>query len=109
MRTRSLLLLLALPYSLAATELSPWFGNLFQPEARVGYEFDYYPSVQSPDPLLHHSNTLHVGSLSLSFSPDPALSLEAELLCMVATRHPAFHYDSFRLTGRYLWLDDVSG
>lgn len=104
-KTFGLLAALVIAIPLAATDLKPWFGPL-RLEGRITNIVQYYPSV----------DTKHGASYRSDCGDFTDYSLEAALLDMVAaqlevvtaaTRHRCFGLDSIKLTGRYLWLNDI--
>ncbi len=98
------LFILFLAGQMSATEFAPWFGNQYQFEARWKALYQKYNHIGSHP---YQADDLFT-QLSLSFSPDPALSGEAEIL-FADTRYRDFGFDSGKVTGRYLLLDDIVG
>ncbi|MGK5594636.1 MAG: hypothetical protein ACSNEK_04675 [Parachlamydiaceae bacterium] len=104
MSTRFILLLtLFWVAHLSATEFAPWFGNQYQFEARYRALYQKYHRVGRH----HHADDLF-SQLSLSFSPDPKVNGEAEIL-FADTRYRDFGFDSGKVTGRCLLLNDIIG
>lgn len=95
-------------FSLAATQYLPWLGNLYEFEWRNSLLSQYYPHLASPSCCRHYSsNDLFVTS-SLCNAIDTNFALEGELTLAHTTRQ-SWGVDNFRLSGRYVWLDDVAG
>ncbi|KAF3362140.1 hypothetical protein PHSC3_001452 [Chlamydiales bacterium STE3] len=101
---RSLLTAFLLPMAVHATEFAPWFGNQYEFEGGVSAIYQKFDRINSSS---YRSDDVFL-NLSLSLSPDPNWSGEIELL-FADTRHRNLGFDSGKLTGRYLFLDDVSG
>jgi hypothetical protein len=93
----------------SATEYGPWLGNFYEFELRSSLKYQGYAWLASD---LHHtkypSNDFFL-NLSLSNAiPDPAISGEFEVTG-ARTRRQQRDIDQLKLTGRYLWQDDVAG
>lgn len=89
-----------------ATELLPWFDTSFQIEARGSYVFQTYPSLAGSRHCKHYSSDDSFLIISAAVSALEMLSLELELTASETRKHD-FGFDNFRLTARYLWLDDI--
>lgn len=102
------LLAAALPFTLSATELKPWFGNAFELEARGTYLFQNFQRVNTGlGAQKYASNDSFVtGSLGTNIYGDWNVELE---ITGAQTRAHCFNFDCARLTGRYLWVDDTLG
>jgi hypothetical protein len=97
-----------LPFALNATELKPWFGNPFELEGRATYVFQNFQEMQTGEGLVSYVSNDNFLTLSLSTSIWGNWDAEFELTG-AQTRAHCFNYDCARLTGRYLWMDDVIG
>lgn len=91
-----------------ATELMPWFDTNLQIEARTSYTFQTYPSLAGNRHCRHYSSDDSFLTASLYLSALEMLNLELELTAAETHKHD-FGFDNFRLTARYLWLDDIIG
>lgn len=101
------LLLLLQPFFLLSTELAPWFGRYLELYPQLTYRYQNYNKIQSPLGDLPYRSKDHIvtGSISSSLG-DYALELEGRA---AATHAHSFYFDSFRLTGRYVLMNDVLG
>lgn len=112
-------LLIFIPAMIFSTEQSPWFGRNLEIEARGVYLFQSYRSVDASGKSKHYSSDDNFLALGVESSVDGSLlsflgfpnlnAFDAELEVIFAdTRHRGFGFDNIRLTGRYLWMDDVA-
>lgn len=100
--------LLLLTGGLNATELKPWFGDQYEYEFRAPLTYQHYHSLAIDQNYHHYPSDDLFLNLSLSNSPSPDFSAEVEMLiCNTSASYNGL--DCLRLTGRYLWLDDVAG
>lgn len=112
MKLRRCTLLLALllsPGAASATEYSPWLGEVYEFRFGTDYSYEYYPHLQTPDRHLwrHHS---HNNNLHFCLGVSPAAYWDTEVEAQLAsTSESAFFFDYFKWTGRYNFLDDVTG
>lgn len=90
------------------TEYKPWFGDQLEYELRSNLIYQHYSSLTSGSRTHHYPSDDLFFNLSLANSPYPEIDIEAEVM-LAKTRHKSNFVDSVRLTGRYLWLDDVAG
>lgn len=100
--------LLLFPFFSHTTELAPWFGNLYEVEARVSTLYQKFQHVNSSKHSFSYRSNDFFTNFSLSVSPDPDFSVETEVL-FADTRHRNYGFDSAKLTGRYQILDDIIG
>lgn len=105
-KTSSLFFLLTFPFSLFSTELEPWFGDIYQVEARTflsAQNFEIpHRSACKEDAWAFFWN-LSLGGFNCEYS-----SLEIEsLTAQTSVRN--FYWDCIRFTGRYFLWDDVAG
>lgn len=92
-----------LPFSIFGIELMPWFEKNLEIHPRVTYLFQTYDKVDDNK----HSSDDHYVNLSLSVAYD---RWNGELEVTAGHTHEnCFGLDNIRLTGRYLWLNDVVG
>ncbi len=103
-----LLALFLLPSFLAATETMPWFGNAFEFEVRSGVGYSSYNKIDSLQGAVGPGSDNYQAYASLAISPLDRWSAEVELH-FIDTSIRGAGIESGRLTGRYLWLDDLSG
>lgn len=103
---------LLIPIYLSATEYAPWFGTSFQLEGRASAEYQTFNAFDSNGHSHHYKTRDFFGNLSLSLAIDPVVlwpvSVEIETL-LARTHHRSWGLDSFKLTGRYQWMDDILG
>ncbi len=97
-----------LPHALMATELLPWFDPLFEFQPRLSYRHHHYHSLDTANGSVKRASEDHYLHLSMGFSPHPSYAFETELL-LVNTRKQGFALDGLKMTGRYLFWDDVAG
>lgn len=104
---RRLFALICIPATLAATEFAPWFGRSLEIEWRSTALFQFFNSIATPVKPTHYKSfaQFYTGSLSSSFD---RIAIEMEMTC-AATHHRSFGLDNMRVTGRYLFLNDVVG
>lgn len=117
---RILGLLLCLPSLLLSTELKPWLSKFAEIQSRATYLYQTYPLLASTERNKHYSSHDYFATLSLAVSPYAGLGplgpwwtglpieIELEATCSDTHRHH-WCFDNIRLTGRYRWLDDISG
>lgn len=109
-KPKELLVFLLLFFSgtAAGTEIAPWFGNFYEFEARLSQSYQQFNRINTSQDSKSYQSHDHFTHLSLAFVPDPNWSAETELL-FAATRHRNFGFDSGKITGRYLFMDDIVG
>lgn len=96
-----------LPFSIFCTELEPWFGPDLLFQTHLKYLWQNYQKIatgDSSESLHANDNFFTLGALL----PYHEWSGELELT-YADTRHRSMGWDNVRLTGRYLWLNDVNG
>jgi hypothetical protein len=96
-----------LSFWLQATEREPWLGNLLEFEWRNQLSLQVYQQIQGQEHHFHYRSEDFLFSSSLGLAPQPEWAVEAEIRLAHTKKGSAF--DSFALTGRYQWLDDVAG
>lgn len=106
-----LLSILFFLYSFQAnsTEYQPWLGNYYEFEFRSSVDYQGSGWLTSGSHLKKY--TANNIFLNLSFCnaiPDPSLGIEFEVT-EARTRVQHGEIDNLKLTGRYLWQDDVAG
>lgn len=94
------------------TEYQPWLGPSFLPEGRFSSIYQGFNEIDRNGYAKHYSGNDYFMNLSLSLALDAQItwpiSVEIETL-LARTHHRSFGFDSFKLTGRYQWLDDILG
>ena len=92
-----------------STELSPWFGKPAELEFRNKYTFQTYKKLKTIHKIANSHARDHFDTLSLGSSLE-LIGVASELEVTFAdTKYRSFGIDNFRLTGRYLWTNDVLG
>jgi len=92
-----------------ATEYQPWLGNLYEFELRSSLIYQGYHRLSSGSHLKAYSSNDVFLNVSLCNSrPDPAIGLEIEAR-EARTRKQGGDIDQLKITGRYVWQDDVAG
>jgi hypothetical protein len=91
-----------------STEFQPWVGNYFEFEWRNTLLYQTYPVINSNSQRVKYSSSDFFFTTSLSNALKPEFSIELEA-ALAYTRHQKGNIDNFRLTGRYMWLDDLLG
>jgi hypothetical protein len=91
-----------------ATEYQPWLGNVHEFELRSSLLYQKYHWLSLGSHLKKHKSNDFFLKASLNYtSPhDYGLEIEAE---EAWTRFQRGDIDHFKLTGRYVWLDDIAG
>lgn len=102
------LFLLALPISLFSTELAPWFGKDKIPEFRTCQSYQHISKLQQETTTIPYVSNDFLSNYSLCISPSPEFSLETEL-STADTGQRSFGINDVRLTGRYLFSNDIKG
>jgi hypothetical protein len=97
------------PATLSATELMPWFGPDKVFEWRNSGNFQWYEKIPNAAETIATDCFSGFYHTSLSFSPEPDWSAEAELRFGYTEGGGVEVFDHFKLTGRYLWMNDVAG
>lgn len=92
------LILIFVPHLCWATEHKPWFGNEYEAELRATLLYQNYDSYG------RDANDLFT-TLSAAY-PFRRYCGEFEVTA-AHTHHQNHRIDNFRITGRYLWLDDT--
>lgn len=90
-----------------STEYRPWFGNIYEFEFRTSFIYQSYSKISSGSSLENHSSDdlfLHA-SLSSAITD---LSFEGEIV-EARTRHQKGDIDQLKITGRYVWENDLAG
>ena len=102
---------------MSATECLPWLGNYYEFEFRSNLRYQTYAWVDTGsrhDKYL--SNDIFLNLSLTNALPDPAIGAEFEVVGAKtrkqgrgSSRALSGDVDQLKLTGRYLWLDDVAG
>ncbi|MDE3055528.1 MAG: hypothetical protein KGI80_02375 [Verrucomicrobiota bacterium] len=92
----------------AALDVQPWFGEVYQFYFLSSYSYSWFHSVQNAKPPYNkffYENLLY---FDLDFTLAPSWSVDADLQFADTTAvSPSFR--SAALQGRYLWFDDIVG
>lgn len=104
---RTSIFFLLLNYSLCATEHDPWLGNIYEFEVRSTIFSQNYSRIDESSHLKKkHANDLFLNaSLSNSLTD---LGGEFEII-QARTRQQGGDIDHLKMTGRYVWFDDLAG
>lgn len=105
-RTKLLCLFLFVPFICEAADLKPWFGNEYEVELRATLLYQNYSSISIP---FHHSIKRHANDGFITLSATyPFKRYRGEFEATAAyTQHQKGRWDNFRITGSYLWLDEL--
>lgn len=104
---KSLVLLCLLSFTLNATELRPWLERELEIQPQVTGIYQTYNHISTPHGNINHH--AHDGFLTGSAALT-VFDWSAEVEATFAdTRRQRPACDNLRLTGRYRWLDDISG
>lgn len=96
-------------YSVHATEYQPWLGNYYEFELLSNLKYQGSGWLASGSHLKKYTANNVFLNLSLSNAiPDPSCGIEFEVT-EARTRIQHGEIDHLKLTGRYLWQDDVAG
>jgi hypothetical protein len=91
--------------SLDATDFKPWFGPL-EIDGRITNTVQFYQSVDTKCGARYRSDCGNFTDFSLEGAVLDQFAVELEAVTAI-TRHRSFGLDSLRLTGRYLWMNDI--
>ncbi len=101
-------LFLSIPFSIAATQYQSWLGNYLEFEARLEGEYQHFANLAIETNKKKYRSDNFFLNLSLSNAVAYNFALELEL----ASAHTKFQkgtIDHLKVTGRYIWLDDIVG
>lgn len=91
----------------SATEYQPWLSNLFEFEWRNSLLYQGYRSIASGSEIQReHADDLFMDASIANTIPDIGLEIE---LRAASTRKQRGDIDQVKVTGRYIWLNDVEG
>lgn len=90
-----------------STQTEPWLGNAYEFEFRPSLTYQGYRSLASSAHQQKYSSDDFFLNASLSNSA-PSMGVELEALG-ARTRRQKGDVDQIKLTGRYVWLDDITG
>ncbi len=111
-RSRLIFILVRLfffPFShLFSTEREPWIGNYFEFEWRTSLLYQQYKRIAVDSHIVPYSSKDYFVHLSLANAIKPNFSLELEST-LAHTRQQDRRVDHFKLTGRYVLLDQLVG
>ena len=100
---------LLLPFiPMAALEVQPWFGDVYEFHFLGSFAYSRFSSFQDAVPPFNQLFQSYVGYLGLDFSPSPVWSIDGDIQ-FADTTAMNFNFRSLALQGRYLWLDDIIG
>ena len=92
-----------------ATEYQPWLGNFYEFELRTSGQYQGYTWLSSDSHLKkYYSNDVFLNVSLSNARPDPAIGTEVEIT-QARTRRQRGDIDQLKVTGRYVWQDDVAG
>lgn len=91
-----------------ATEFKPWYGRIFEIEARGSVLMQQFSRVDTSHGKKKRYETDAFYNLSAATSVWENIAAEVEFEAS-STKHCSFGADALRLTGRYLWMNDVIG
>lgn len=94
--------------SLFATQLAPWFGNVYEFEPTVSYLHFHSRKIDMDEKTRHHRLWGNIETFSLMFTPMPEVSTEFEISGFNSREHE-FGLEKTKGTARYLFLNDVAG
>lgn len=104
-----LLLFQLLPHCGEATEYQPWLGNFYEFEWRSSLRFQEYAWLSTDARLKkYRSHDVFLNASLSNALPDPEIGAEIEIV-QGGTKKQKGGIDQVKITGRYLWLDDVAG
>jgi hypothetical protein len=107
-KLKILLLLLFFPIFIHATDLIPWFGNIYEAELRTEILYQNYQSISSG----HHTYKKNANDYFLTLSveyPFKRFSGQFEATGAHTHRQQPYRLDNVRVTGRYQWTDQLEG
>ncbi len=105
---RAALLLSLLPFVLSATELAPWLGNDKEIELRVATGYQTYSRLEVGGSKVSVNSDDFFLNLSGAISPSYPWSAELELN-LIKTPRNDYGVEALKATGRYLWMNDLTG
>lgn len=91
----------------SATEFQPWLGNLYELELRTSFIYQDYTWFSSGPHLKKYSSNDLFFNASLAGTL-PAFGIEVEAT-QARTRRQKGNLDQLKVTGRYVWQDDIAG
>lgn len=103
-----LLCSLLIPLSCESRDIKPWFGNEYEAQLRASLLCQNYNVIAAGNhkDLKYHSHDAFM-NLSAAF---PLNQYCGEFAATAAcTHHQRRHWDNFRFTGKYQWLDESQG
>lgn len=89
------------------TETQPWLGNIYEFEFRPSLMYQGYQKISSGSHSKKYSSSDLFLNASLS-NALPSFGFEIEVLG-ARTRRQKADVDSVKMTGRYVWQDDIAG
>lgn len=95
-------------FCVSGTEYQPWLGNFYEFEVRSSAKYQGYKRLSSGSNLRKYSSNDVFLNLSLINARPPALGGELEIT-QARTRKQRGNIDQLKLTGRFVWQDDVAG
>lgn len=92
-----------------AIDYKPWLGNFYEFELYSTLNYQSYSWLSTGSHHINYpSNDIFLNLTINNSIPDPAIGIEFEAT-QAKTRKQRGEIDQLRLTGRYLWLDDIMG
>lgn len=92
----------------SATELKPWFGRVFEIEARASCLMQQFSSLDASPHKIKRDEFDAFYRLSAAAAVWETIAAEIELGAL-STKHREFGMEAFRLTGRYRLMNDIVG
>jgi hypothetical protein len=105
-RRIAILLFMLVVTSLAATELRPWHGRLYDIDIRGKAALQQFQWIDTHCGKVQRPECDGFYTVSVLGVPEEMVTIEAELSAL-DSRHRLFGLQAFRLTGRYFWLNDI--
>lgn len=92
----------------SATDYKPWYGPVLEIDTQADILMQAFDHVDSHGSSGNRPEFDTFIDLSAAVTVWEGIAAELEVIA-AETRHQSFGMDAIRLTGRYLWLDDVTG
>jgi hypothetical protein len=105
---RLCLALVLFPVAGSALQIEPWFGNIYEFDLSLFYQYSRFDKVQSAKPQIKHPFNDHLFGFDLGMPLSDSFAVDLDLE-IVDTPIQTWGYRSTGLQGRYLWMNDVEG
>jgi len=93
---------------LAALEVEPWLGNVWEFRFTPAYTYSRFHKVQNGEPQLHDPYNVHLLALGMGVAPTETSGFDADAE-FVDTTKQAMGYRSCAFQYRSEWMDDIVG